>query len=463
MRRGSLVGPFLLIALGVVLLFNNLNPEFSLLDLAARYWPFVLVGWGLLRTVELLVSAARSQPLPHAGITGGEWAIVVLICLVGASTDYARTKWPSARITMRGLEIFGEAFDFPLSAREAAGESPRIFIENLHGNVRVVGGDAAEVVVEGRTTVRAFDESEAGRTNEKCPLEVLRQGDQITIRTNHAQAAGAARITSDLDVVVPKGSSVEGRGRNGDFDISNITGNVDVNSDKAGVRLMGIGGDARIELRRSDIVRIVSLAGSAAISGRGEDIELEGIEGLVTINGSYSGELIMRKLSKPLVFESKRTEFRVEQTPGRIRMALGDLTAEGLVGPITLKTSSRDVNLSDFSGTLSMEIDRGDVELRPGSAPLARITVDLKAGDIMLSVPTPASFGLLAETENGEVVNEFGDSLALEPAGERGAKMTGPTGKEPFILLKTKRGNITVRATGTGGDPAPRSLETTSA
>jgi DUF4097 and DUF4098 domain-containing protein YvlB len=462
MRRGSLVGPFLLIGLGVVLLINNLQPDLSLLDLAAKYWPFVLVAWGVLRILELAVLAMKTRPLPYAGVTGAEWAIVILICIVGASTDYARIHWPNARITMHGLEVFGEAFDFPLAAKQEVGERPQVFVENLRGNVRIVGGDSSEVTVEGRTTVRAFDQAEAEQSNAKCPLEVVRQGDQITIRTNHARASGASKITTDLDIVVPKGSSVEGRGRYGDFDISNVAGNVEINSDNAGVRLTGIGGDARIDLRRSDVVRIINLTGSATISGRGEDIELEGIEGLVSITGSYSGELSMRRLARPLVFESKRTKLRIEQTPGRVRMALGNLTAEGLVGPIALETSSRDVNLTDFTGSLDLEIERGDVELRPGLAGISGIEVDLKAGDIVLSVPAAIEFGLAAETASGEVVNEFDPSLEVKTEGERGAKMTRPAGKAPNVKLKTRRGDITIRATGSGQDDTQR-LETTSA
>jgi DUF4097 and DUF4098 domain-containing protein YvlB len=81
---------------------------------------------------------------------------------------------------------------------------------------------------------------------------------------------------------------VETRGRYGDFDISDIAGEVKVSSDNAGVRLQNIGGEVRVDLRRSDIVRAVNVKKSVEVSvkGRGEDLELEGIEGPVVVNGT---------------------------------------------------------------------------------------------------------------------------------------------------------------------------------
>jgi DUF4097 and DUF4098 domain-containing protein YvlB len=452
MRRGSLIGPILLIIIGGLFLVNNLRPDMPLLELAARYWPFLLIGWGALRLIEILVWAIRSQPLPRAGISGGEWAVVVLICLIGSGTDFARTRLPHARITMHGIDIFGEAYDFQSQGRQPAGEASRVLVENLYGHVRIVGADSEEVVVEGRTTVRAFNESGAEEAHEECPLEVFAQGDQIVVRTNQDRLSGAGRITTDLEITVPKGASIQGRGRYGDFDVSSVEGDVEIESDNAGVRLAEIGGNARISLEKSDIVRLVNLKGTLHLEGRGEDVELEDIEGQVTINGSYFGELLLRNLAKPLQFESKRTEFHVEKAPGQIRITRGDITGNDLVGPIRLKTRSRDVRLSDFTEELVIELDRGDVELRPGKLPIARMEVEIESGDIELALPEAASFGLLATTERGEVVNEFGSALEEETEG-RGAVLKGPEGREPSIRLNTGRGTIIV--TKASGESAP--------
>ncbi len=462
MRRGSLVGPFVLILVGVVLLLNNFKPELSLLHLFFNYWPFLLVGWGAVRLIEILVSAARAQPLPRDGITTGEWVLAVLLCLFASGADFARSQLPKARITMHGLQLFGETFDYPLAGSVEAGPAPRVFIENLRGNVRVAGGEGSEVKVEGRATVRAFAKDDADKVNAKCPLEVVREGDQIIVRTNQERAGGDWSVSADLEISVPKGASVTARGRYGDFDIANLDGNVEIASDNAGVRITGVGGDARIQLERSDIIRIVSLKGKVEIKGRGEDIELEDISGRVTVKGAYSGGLSMRRLAGPLVFESRRSELRVAGIPGVLHLDLGDLTAENVQGPLYFKSSSRDVELTAFTGPVEIQLERGDVQLRPaGKDPQIQATV--RSGDIVLILPEGADGGVEATTQRGEVVNEFGEELATEDLGQKGARLFGPPGKPVRIRLSTRRGDITVRKTVAAPEQgSPKRLQTTS-
>ena len=57
MRRNSAVGPILLILIGVLFLSRNLWQQIPLFDLLAHYWPFILIGWGVLRLVEVAVLA----------------------------------------------------------------------------------------------------------------------------------------------------------------------------------------------------------------------------------------------------------------------------------------------------------------------------------------------------------------------------------------------------------------------
>src|SRR6202040_2124881 len=53
MRRTSIVAPLLLIALGTLFLARNLYPDLPLVDYLARFWPFVLIAWGVLRLAEI--------------------------------------------------------------------------------------------------------------------------------------------------------------------------------------------------------------------------------------------------------------------------------------------------------------------------------------------------------------------------------------------------------------------------
>ena len=449
MKRGSIIGPVLLILLGALFLANNVMPELPTLKVVAEYWPFLLIVWGALRLIEILYTWGRGRSLPKAGVGGGEWALVIFIALIGSGLFAAHrysANWPRARITTRGIEVFGETHEFPLAATHKAGKAPRIIIENLRGNTRVTPADVEEVKVTGRSMIRAFQQPDADKANKECPLEIVPQGDKLLIRTNQDRAGGALRISADLEITVPRGASIEGRGRYGDFEISDIAGDVDINSDNAGVRLQNIGGAVRLDLRKSDIVRAVNVKGVVDLKGRGEDVELENIAGEVTLKFPYTGEMVFRNLAKPLKVESSLTELRVEKLPGHIRMALGEFNAANLVGPVRLHTKSNDVHISDFTETMDIEVERGDIELRPGRLPLAKMDVRTGSGNVELALPAAAKFDLTARTKRGEVRNDFGGTLQVEEESDkgRGAVLRGAVGSGPAITVNTERGGITI-------------------
>ena len=447
MRRSSLFAPLLLIGLGVLFLARNFYPDLPVMDFIARYWPFILILWGGLRLLEILYWAATLKPLPVSGISGGEWILVIFLCLIGSGMNAVRgynTWWPHGSIRMGGLDVFGESFEYPISADKPAGHTPHIVIENFRGTARVTGSDADEVKATGRKTVRALQQGDADKANRDTPFELISQGDQVIVRTNQDRVNGSYRISADVEFTVPKGASLEARGRYGDFDVTNLAGGVQINSDNAGVRMQDIGGDVRLDLRHSDLVRAVNVKGGIDLRGHGSDIDLQNVNGQVIVNGTYTGVVQFREISKPLRFEGPQTELNVEKLPGQIRMALGDFTGSNLVGPIRLTSRSRDVTISDFTQSLELSVERGDIDLRPGKLPLAKMDVKTRSGDIELALPPAAKFQLKATTKHGEISNDYGSPLKLEGEGH-GASLNGAVGDGPLVSLTSDRGAVTVR------------------
>ena len=461
MKRTSLVAPLLLIGIGLLFLARNLYPELPLLDYLARYWPFLLILWGVLRLSEILIWTATDKPLPRAGVSGGEWVLVIFLCIIGASVHAARgfhTWWPGTGITVGGLDMFGESYDYPISSEKPSSKTPHVVIESFRGNARITGVNTDAVKVTGHRTVRSFDQGVADRANQEAPFELAGDNNNVIVRTNQDRVSGNLRLSADMEITVPRGASVEGHGRNGDFDVNDIDGAVEIISDNAGVRLQNIGGDARIDLRRSDVIRLVNVKGLVDIKGRGADVDLENIDGPVTLAGSYSGVLQFHNLLKAVHYQGERTDFSVEKIPGQVHMTLSDMTASNLVGPIRLTGRSRDVQMSDFTNALELQMDRGDIELRPGSLPLARMDVQTRSGDIELAVPPAAKFDLTATTAHGDITNDYGPALKLEGDG-RGAVLRGASsnGGGASITLHSERGQIVVRKASPDDKPfAPR-------
>ena len=445
MRRRSLTGPLILILIGVAFLTRNLWQDIPVFQLISLYWPFILIAWGLLRLLEVLLEAARSKPLPSGGLSGGEVALLILLCIIGSGMYAAhRHGVHLAPFGATSLQWFGEEFDYRTSAQKPVTGAVHVVFENLRGNVRVTGSDEKEIKVDEHKMVRAFNKKDADQADGQSSLEIVTDGDRIVVRTNQEKISHARRVSCDLEVTVPHNATIEGRGTYGDYDVTDVAGSVDIASGNAGVRLTNIGGSAKVDLQRSDVVRAVDVKGDVNIEGRGADIELENVSGQVTVSGSYSGTLQFKNLSKPLHLESRNTDLKVEKVPGTITMDLGDFTGTNLIGPVRLVTRSKDIHLEDFTQSLELETERGDIDLKPGKVPVAKIDARSRSGNIDLELPESAKFELRATTNRGEAHNEYGAPLEIATEGQ-GATLKGKVGDGPVLTITTDRGAVTVK------------------
>ena len=161
------------------------------------------------------------------------------------------------------------------------------------------------------------------------------------------------------------------------------------------------------------------------------------------------GTLEFKNLAKPLQFQGTRnTELRVEAVPGNIVMDLGEFTAKNVVGPVRLVTRSRDIRLEDFTNSLDLQTERGDIELQVASVPVPRIEARSGVGRIDLVLPERAAFELQATAERGEALNDFGPQIEKQVQGRTSILKT-PAGSGPVIRLTADRGSVSVRKAGT--------------
>jgi len=305
------------------------------------------------------------------------------------------------------VEIFGRSFDFTIPEKKVdVGKATRLMVENLHGSVRITGADTQQVTAGGRKSIRALQDKDADEADRQTPVDVAVNGDMMVVRTNQDRLTGQQRVTTDLEVTVPRGLSVEVRGRNNDsIEVTAVNGGVEIAADEASVRLDNIGGNVRLsDVHKSELLRAANVKGTVDIQGgKGRDIELDTIGGEVTIDGSYSGDLEIKNLAKPLRIVGPNAELRVERTPGEIHMDLGKFEATNLVGPVRLTSNrARDVEIEKFTQSLDVSLDHGDISLRPLETPLSKINAHTHNGQVELTLPEKAAFDLKAATSHGE-------------------------------------------------------------
>jgi len=168
----------------------------------------------------------------------------------------------------------------------------------------------------------------------------------------------------------------------------------------------------------------------------------------VTISGDFNGTQEFKNLAKPLHFEGTRnTDLTLQAVPGRVSMTLGDFEAKDVVGPVRLVTRSRDIRMEQFTNSLELDTQRGDIELNPGKTPLAAMDVRSGAGKIELLIPEKASFSLEATAQRGDAINDYGAPISKEE-GSRSATLRGRVGDGPTIKINSQRGWISIRKEG---------------
>jgi DUF4097 and DUF4098 domain-containing protein YvlB len=451
-RGGSITGPLVLILIGVVFLIRAVSPDFRITDLIARYWPYGLILWGTVALIEVFVRFRGNGPIPRNGVSGGGWAVVLFVALFGSSVfEFQRpNNWLRQVGFQSGMEAFGEEHEYPVNAvTRTVGPAPRVIIEDFRGDAKISGTNTNTISLTGQKTIRSFDINDADKANSQSPVEVLTDGNTVTIRCHQDRVDTRTSVNTNLDLSIPKGASVEANAGHGSIDISSLSGDVELTGGNIDdVRLDDVGGNIKVDARGTRSIHCTNVKGTVELHGRGTDVDLETIAGEVTIGGDYTGTVSLRALAKPVRLESMRTQLDARQVNGYIRLDRGSLDAKDLVGPVKLSTKATDVTLAGFTEGLDLDVDRGDIELRPEHSAMGRIAVHARSGNIELAVPPAAHFALNANTEHGEIDNQFGDALK-ETENGHGARLEGSIGSGPDVNLVTQHGTITVRkATG---------------
>lgn len=445
MRPRSITGPLILVLIGLFFLISNLRPDLLNLARIGDYWPFLLIAAGVIGLIEVFYRAGRGMIPPPRPLGGPAIFWILVFCFFFAVMNRNR-DFHFAHFDTDSVSFLGSDYGYDVNAVQPAQGIARIVLDNLRGDLSLKGSDSGEIKVTGHETVRAFNRNDADRTQSRATVRVERQGDRLLIHVDDAGGSSLSRIAADLDIAVPRGISVESRGRNGDLTVEDIDGTVDVSAGRGDIHLTRIGQDVRIDSSRGGDVRAVDVKGNVDLEGRGGDIQIENVAGPVTIKGEYSGTLEFRALASPLQFNSSHSEFHAEAVPGTISMDLGNLKMTNVSGPVRFQTGTRDIQATDVTNSLDLVVDRGDIDITATVGPLPRIDAHSHNGDIALTLPEKAGFQLNGSTALGDVENDFGAQLQTHSSG-RSAEINGQTGSGPQITVATDRGNISVKKT----------------
>ncbi len=446
-RPRSIAGPIVLILVGVLFLLITMGvlDRYSLGLLYAKYWPAVLILWGVIKLIEY--ERAKQAGLPARGIGAGGVFLVLFIVLTGLTATQFVRVWPNIKDHIQisddqDLEdLFGgSTFDYSdeLSQTFPAGGSLRINDERGSVTVNVADGNTLKVSV--RKRIHADKQEDADNYNSKTKPEITLNDKIVTLNAN-TQGAGDKGVTSDLDVYAPRNVELVITDRRGDVTLTGISGNVAINHQRGEVNVSDHTGNVTIDMERSS-ARVQHVKGDVTIQGRGNEVAVEDVDGAAHLNGEFQESVRLVRIMKTVSFKSARTDMEFSRLDGRLDLDSGDLRADSLTGPMRLITRSKDISLDGLSGDLRLQDDNGTVEVglhKPGN-----IQIENRKGDVQVTIPPNTAIKIEARSRGGEISSDFSE-LQIENA-ESQASANGSIGSNgPKLVINNEHGTVEIR------------------
>lgn len=456
----SIAGPVVLILMGVVLLLATMGvlDRYSMGMLFARYWPALLILWGLIKLIEH--EQAKRTGIPTRGIGAGGVILVLFLIVSGMiATGVSHVNWPEFRDhfqidddeDLRNIFESGSTFDYSdeLSHEFPAGSTLQINGERGTLTVNVADGNSMKVSV--RKKIHADHQSDADNYNTKTKPQIIVADRVVTLNAN-TQGAGDKGVSTDMDVYVPRNAALVINARRGSVTITGMAGSVQINHQHGDVAVSDQTGDVSLNLEHS-AGRLERVKGDVTIQGRANEIAVEDVDGAVHLNGEFQESVRLARISKIVSFRSSRTDMEFSRLDGKLDLDSGDLRADSLSGPTRLITRSKDISLEGVSGDLRLQDENGSVEVslhKPGD-----IQIENRKGDVQVSIPPNTGVKVEAHARGGEIESDFSE-LKVEN-GDKEASATGSIGNNgPRLLINSDKGTIGIRkATASLAVPVP--------
>ena len=443
-RPRSIVGPLVLITIGVVFLLRTTGViSFQgFRNWMVHYWPVLLIIWGVAKLLEHMWARQRGEPTPRLG--AGAIVLLVFVIMFGSlATSTANWNWRGIGDEM-GADPdwgnwFGQHYDFTDNFAQPLAGGSEIKILSTRGDISVTASDDNQAHVVVRKSVRSDSQENANRLNESTRPKFIQQG---SVWLLDLTSGDFEKARFDLDLQLPRQVALSLATRRGSLSVSQHDGNIDLTTDRGDLSADNIKGTAMLHVRRGS-VSVKQITGNVQVDGEVEDGTVSDVTGTLDFNAGYNGNVELSHIGQRLHLKSIRTDLQLAKLDGEISLGHGDIRASSVAGPVKLNTRSNEVHFDDVSGEVDVENRNGLVAIRP-KAPLGNIDISNVHGGIELDLPGSAGFRLDAQSTNGNIdVNDFGVNVDNQ---RRDASARATIGKGgPDIRLRTDRGSIQIR------------------
>ena len=439
-RVPSVVGPIILIAVGVIalLMFTGRIDAAHFWSWYSNWWPLLLIGAGLALLAEWAIDLKRETPVRRGGNFVG---ILIFLAILGICASGWNHAQPWFHWNGDGDEFFN-SFGLPEHNMEQQVLTQQIpanatvDIENPRGDVSITAGDASAITVQAHAVAFANSDLDAAKIFAAEAAQLTVSGSAVLVKSE-----SNSNGRNNLTVTVPKNAKVTVNANKGDVSASGLGAGITVTA-HGDIQLNSIAGsvEAHFPHGRHNF-SAHDIQGDVSMDGVMSDITLSEIKGKVTQSGDIIfGDVHMENIHGPLHLHTSVTDVEVPELPGDLTLDSGELRINQAKGSVRVVTHSKDVDLNQIYGDSVVETSNGRISVEPAGA--YGVEATNKKGDIEVTLPPNASANVDVRTHNGDIISDF-PSPSLNGGSIKSATFhIGAGGTR--IVLSTDNGDIRI-------------------
>jgi len=439
-----------LVTIGGLLLANNLGYSIHVWPYIARYWPALLIGWGLLKFVDYFRfrNSTEGRPL----FSGGEVALLILLIFAGTAITTAANLSPDignffniGNIDLWDITGNNYSYDQHVEQENVKPDSD-IEIINYFGDVEVRPAETDRIIVDVRKTVRASNKADADSLEKDFTFSIREEDSKYHIESNRenqggVQRAPRQRFKSSLTLQIPKRASVHLDNRNGRILIQDLTGTQNITNRYGDVEIRSITGKVQLENRNGNIT-VEDVTDSVSITNRYSNTTVKNV-GLDLQILTRNGSVDVTDVKGNVKIDNSYAPINVANVQGTLTITgrNNSIDAQHIEGDIRADTSYQNVTIQDPRGGVTVTGRNGDISLSFERPPQKDVSIETRYGNVTLELPSSSAFTINARTEYGDVQSDF-ENLSVNRSN-REKSITGEVRQGgPRVSVGLRNGNI---------------------
>ena len=454
LRRSSILGPLVLITIGVIFLLIQTGhlQSYRFWEWYGRFWPLLLVGAGVILLLEWAfdqyTQTDSTQPRYRRRVGGGVITVVALIAFAGLIFNGMRAGGHSRLFNGLSIdqdnldEFLGDKHESDQTVAQAFPANATLNVDNPRGDITISGtSDDNQIHVDVHKEVYTRSDSEADTKAQRLNPAFNVNGNNVTLSVPSIDGGRA-----DLTITVPASVSPTVTANHGDVKINSIKGAVHVTANHGDIELSAITGPMVAHINNGDAsFSAHSATGALTLEGHVRDTTLSDLSGPVTLSGEFFGDSHFEHIRGPIKFHTSRTDFQLGRLDGDIEISPNaDLSATDALGPVTLTTRNRNINLERIGGDVSVTNRNGSVDVS-SAPPLSNVTVENRNGSVSIAVPEKSSFAYQFEANNGDIQSDF-SQINIPEGGVQQKTISGSVGSGgPLLRVTTSQGDVSLK------------------